>query len=276
MDISDPYSGLRGAPPYNRRLYARLSILAEQRVIDRASAVTVTTDATAQLYHQDFPGSRGKITVVPPLLSLAPTPPRGRPIGDGILKLVFVGTLYRRLRNPKFLIDCFSHVKDSVPGRQLELHFYGSVNDCSEELSSCPESARSSVFVHGLVPRSVVHEAMADADVLVNIGNDAEAQLASKVVEYMAAGRPVLNIVSVSKDTSVEALVGHPAVLTLRRTEDPPSQAIIESLAQFLSNLPGVPQEYADQVRERYSSASITGQYLAVLSQAIPSPHATG
>lgn len=276
VDISDPYSALKESPPYNRRLYGGLSVFAERRVVEQADAITVTTEPTATLYAHDFPRTRGAISVIPPLLSLPAAPPPGRDAGDGVLRLVFVGTLYRRLRNPAFLLACAAEVMDAVPGRELQVHFYGSVNDCAEDLAAVPERLRAGVFVHGLVPRAQVQQAMADADVLVNIGNDAEAQLASKVVEYMAAARPILNIVSVRQDASVEALADHPAVLTLQRTDTGPSREAVDALARFLRALPHVPQAYAERVRERYSSASIASQYLAVLSAPIPQAGGTG
>jgi hypothetical protein len=50
---------------------------------------------------------------------------------------------------------------------------------------------------------------MKDVDVLVNIGNDSAAQLASKVIEYLALGKPVLNLVSIDRDASVAELADY-------------------------------------------------------------------
>jgi hypothetical protein len=106
---------------------------------------------------------------------------------------------------------------------------------------------------------------MANADVLVNIGNDSDAQLASKVVEYMAVGKPILNIVSLAEDTASKALSDYPAILNLRRSDGPPSRQIIDAMARFLFSLPPVPKPYADSVRERYGPRLIGLQYAEIL-----------
>ncbi len=264
VDISDPYSGLKAAPPYNRLFYGWLSLHIERKVIAGADAISVTTESTAQLYRNQFSISKNKVRVIPPLMSLPKTPQRTR-YNDDNLQLVFIGTLYRTLRSPRFLLACFSELKAAYPQKKLELHFYGSVNDCGEELQTYSEMMRESVFIHGLVPRSVVHQAMANADVLVNIGNDSDAQLASKVVEYMAVGKPILNIVSIAKDTASEALSDYPAVLNLQRSDGSPSQKIIDELAGFLFALPTVPIQYTDSVRKRYGPELISLQYAEML-----------
>lgn len=266
VDISDPFCLMKEPSPYNRLLYGWLSQFVEGRVVAAADVVSVTTESTARLYAEHFPRSRGKTHVIPPLLSLPPTPARTR-APDSVIRMVFVGTLYRNLRSPRYLLLCLEALKAAHPGRGVEVHFYGAVNDCGPDFLACPDSIRNSVFVHGLVERKVVLQAMVDADILVNIGNDSEAQLASKVVEYMAVGRPILNLVSVVQDTSVEALADYPAVLTLFRDLNGPSPEAVAALARFVSNLPAVPAHCAESVRLAYAPGRIALQYAGFLEE---------
>lgn len=264
VDISDPYSPLKEPSPYNRTLYNWLSRIVENRVIAQADAISVTTDGTAGLYARYFPLSCGKTWVIPPLLSLPAIPARTRS-DDGVLRLVFVGTLYRKLRSPRYLLSCFAALQTAFPNRRMELHFYGAVNDCGEVLAARPLGVRSTVHVHGLVARKTVLQAMVDADVLVNIGNDSETQLASKVVEYMAVGRPILNIISKAQDISVETLADYPAVLTIQRLATGPSPQVMMSLERFLFDLPQVPPHNVQAVQERYAPLRIALQYAEIL-----------
>jgi len=265
VDIGDPFHLMEEPSPNNRRLYAWLNRWVESRIIRRSTAISVTTEATRALYELNFPESRGKTHLVPPLLSLPPVHEVARPAAQGdALRLVFVGTLYRRLRSPRFLLACFSGLVAAMPERRIELHFYGATNDCAEELAACPEPARSSMFVHGIVSRSAVHEAMAGADILVNIGNDSASQLASKVIEYMSVGRPILNIVSLPSDASLIALEGYSALLTLVRSETP-SPEDLALLRAFVQAPPQVDPAVRDQVRARYSAAHIAGLYRSIL-----------
>lgn len=265
VDISDPYSDMTEPAPNNFRLYAWLNRAVEGGVVAGADAISVTTDSTRKLYEASFPSSAGKIQVVPPLLSLPKYPCPTRKNEDQVIQLVFVGTLYRKLRSPKYLLACVSALSQAIPERRIELHFYGSINDCGEDFSAYPEDLKSIVFVHGLVSRECVVQAMIDSDVLVNIGNDSEAQLASKVVEYMAIGKPILNLVSIVHDSSTAALADYPATLTIMRSEEAPSQEVVEALRSFVLNPKFVDQKFADMVQERFSSESITGLYESML-----------
>jgi glycosyltransferase involved in cell wall biosynthesis len=255
--------------PYNRLLYGWLSNWVEGRVVAGADAISVTTESTRKLYIDYFLLDVRSVTVIPPVLSLpaapAPTPRLGRTV-----RIVFIGTLYRRLRSPTFLLACAATLKKAYPDIPLEVHFYGALNDCGDQLVAYTDMAAPFVFAHGMVDRVAVQQAMVDADVLVNIGNDSEAQLASKVVEYMAVGRPILNIISIEKDTSVAALEDYPAVLTIRRPEGNPSAELIERLHRFLADLPAVDAQIPRLVRERYSPANITRQYEQLLGIGSP------
>lgn len=264
VDISDPFALMKEPSPYNRTIYGWLSNWVEGLVVAGADALSVTTEPTRKLYTDHFRLDAHSVTVIPPLLSL-PASPVPTPRSDRMLRIVFVGTLYRRLRSPNFLLACVAHLKQAYPDMPLEVHFYGSLNDCGDQLVAYTDVAAPFVFAHGMVDRAVVQQAMADADVLVNIGNNSETQLASKVVEYMAMGRPILNIISIEKDTSVVALAEYPSVLTLRSSEEKPSAELIERLHRFLNNPPSVDAQSSGRIRDRYSAKNITRQYERLL-----------
>lgn len=156
----------------------------------------------------------------------------------------------------------------SVQGHKIELHFYGAINDCQEEFDACPAALKQSLFVHGLVSRENVLQAMVDADILVNIGNDCEAQLASKVVEYMAVGKPILNVISHPYDISVIALAGYPASMTIARSCDGMDAALIDALIKFVLFPPKVSQDVITDVRRRYSAERVTKEYEKILDSA--------
>ena len=268
VDIGDPFHLMDEPSPNNRRLYHWLNHAVEARVVKGADVLCVTTEATQHLYAMHFGLPAQRFVVVPPLLSLPTLPPPSPRTADAPLRLVFVGTLYRKLRSPRFLLACLTALQtalwESLPRRGVELHFYGTLNDCADEIAACPPAIREAVVVHGMVARAEALQAMVDADVLVNIGNDSESQLASKVIEYMAVGKPILNLVSLEHDASELALDGYPAVLTLVRDAGLPPEAIA-ALHDFVLAPPSVPPELAAEVGERYSAETITAHYAAML-----------
>lgn len=264
VDIGDPYALMRQPSPFNRRLYGLLSYIVEKRIVALANVISVTTNATASLYQQNFSLANGKTTVIPPLLSLPAPPPRAEQ-EDGILDLVFVGTLYSNIRNPRNLLKCFSALCQQFPDRHLRLHFYGAINDCHDILAQYAADPHITVLAHGLVDRAVVLHAMANADFLLNIGNHSASQLGSKVIEYMAMGRPIVNVVSIPDDISLGALSTHPSCITISADDGVISADTLSRLALFIENPPTVPQDYAEGVKRSYSTEEITRQYLALM-----------
>jgi glycosyltransferase involved in cell wall biosynthesis len=268
VDIGDPFSLMSEPAPNNLTIYARLNRYIESRVIARAQMISVTTEATRRLYETHFPLSAAKMHVIPPLLSL-PEPRMQLVRGiNAPIRLVFVGTLYSRLRSPRRLLECFAALVQAQPQTSLELHFYGSVNDCAEQLSAHTKSADSKVHVHGLVNRQTAFQAMYEADILVNIGNESESQLASKVIEYMAMGKPILNFISIANDTSVEALTDYPNTLTVAHTSQADlTPAMFNALCKFVLLPPPHDPTAAQRIRAQYSTEKVTRMYATLLEQ---------
>lgn len=267
VDIGDPFSLMKEPAPNNYRLYGLFNQLVERRIVRLADSISVTTASTQQMYEQYFSLPASKVRVMPPLLSIPAVPEPSSRAPEAPIKLVFVGTLYRNLRSPRYLMRYLAAMLTSAPNISVELHFYGAVNDCAEELDACPEPLKSSLFVHGLVARKDVMQAMAEADVLVNIGNDSQSQLASKVIEYMAMGKPILNIISLMRDTSLSALAEYPAVLTIERESTEPSLQALEELSAFLRQPPSVASESVEAIRKKYSLGHVADLYVSALEE---------
>jgi glycosyltransferase involved in cell wall biosynthesis len=271
-DISDPYSDMREPFPNNFAIYSKLNRGVEGRVMIGADAISVTTESTKVLYESSFPVSSRKIYVIPPLLSLPELDQTFPWQVDGTVRLVFVGTLYKKLRSPKFLLACIVALSRTFPAQRFEMHFYGSVNDCGDDFLMVPDMPNFRVLIHGLVSRRKVAQSMICADVLVNIGNDSEAQLASKVIEYMAVGKPILNVVSIAQDASISALADYPSTLTVFRSGSQPSFDVIKALGDFILNPRPVDVHIIDLIRSQFSEDHVVGIYASILEQHIPAP----
>ncbi len=221
IDLGDPFSFLSEVPPNNTRLYAGLNRRFERRCLARAGAVTVTNDATQDRYRESFPESAGKLHVVPPLLTLD-VPADAAPAAKGPARLVYLGRLYRTIRRPDFLLALFAGLAQDA-GTDCELHFYGDASECADSFAPYAALIGSKIHLHGPVPRSRVADAMREATVLVNISNTTDYQLPSKIVEYAASGKPILNIAETRADCSARFLAGYPLHLTLQATPGGPS-----------------------------------------------------
>jgi glycosyltransferase involved in cell wall biosynthesis len=209
-DIGDPFSLLDETPVNNPRLYASLNRRSDRAVLRRADALSVTVESCRTAYTAAFPEiAAEKIAVIPPLLSLPEGSAALSPLTGKGPHLVFIGTLYRAVRSPARLLELFRALRARLPG--LTLHFFGDLHDCADLV----DPAEPGIAVHGRVPRETAAAAMRAADLLVNIGNATPHQLPSKLVEYVATGRPILNLASTPADSGTALLARYPAALTL-------------------------------------------------------------
>ena len=116
-------------------------------------------------------------------------------------RLVFGGTLYRGVRDPQILID----LRKSLPD-EIEILFFGGC-DNEEDFERLKESG---VVCKGRVSTEQLRREYEQADVLVNVGNKIKMQDASKVVDYMALGKPILHIYQFLDLTTTETLEKYP------------------------------------------------------------------
>lgn len=265
-DMSDPFSYLQPTPPNNLRLYDGINRSMEARVFERANAVTVTCDQTAQQYTGLYPEWQTKFSVVPHLLCAEPVRTGSRAAAFMDLqpkskKLVFTGILDGRIRNPRPLLDACRRIAErgSVPGFQL--HLYGMIRDCETIFEEFRECRDKWLFVHGLVEKPVADKAVAEADVLVNIGNRYQCQLPSKLVDYGSTGKPILNVIGCPTDLTIGALKGYTAVLHLLSTEGKLVESQIDELEQFITRQQPLTDEVVNAWTQRFRLPAIVTMY---------------
>jgi hypothetical protein len=271
VDIGDPFSFVEGAPPNNQRLYRRLNVEAERRVFTAADAIAVTTEGTRREYATLHPENAAKVTVIPPLLSLpargAADGPRIFSGGDGRLRLVFVGTFYRAIRSPEFLLSLFRSLLETELGPRLELHLVGSTHDCDDLIARHRDLLGRSLFVHGVVDREAARAAMSEADVLINVGNENSYQLPSKVVEYVSTGRPILNLIAGEDDSSHAFLASFEGCLAIS-TAALPSAERLGALVDFLRSPPRPRRDAVARSIAPFRTEAIADAYEALIARA--------
>lgn len=261
VDIGDPFSLLDEIPLNNTAIYRRLNHRAEAAVLREADAVAVTVERCRTDLAASFPVDPGKLAVIPPLLSLPAAAKAGTPSHPkDETHLVFIGTLYRALRDPSYLLALFQALR--LRRRDLHLHFYGALNDCAPAFAIDP----AHIHCHGMVPRETIAAAMHDADILVNIGNATPHQLPSKLVEYAAAARPILNLASAVDDTAVAFLAAYPSALTILSQHPEPDQAAIESALAFIAAPPPIEATAIDRFLLPYTIERVAAGYAGLLA----------
>jgi len=270
-DSGDPFSLNLASPPNNLALYDGLNRRVEARVLAACDRFAITTAATQARYAAAFPAAARKTVVIPPLA--APIAVRHGDAffpADGRRHLAYLGNLYPRIREPGPLLDLLQRlrVQDPALADRTAVHFFGAAGPFAETLKAFA-AAWPDFRLHGMVDRDTVGRVLASADGLINFGNATEDQLPSKLVEYAAAGQPILNIAVREHDASATFLAGYPLAVTLAPREGAlplePMRAFLRDMAGRRADAPAVGRFLAP-----YSVEQVADAYLQALGAAMP------
>ena len=263
VDMGDPFAPMEDEA-INNMLYSRLNRHVERRILHKATTISVTTPGTIELYARIFDEAASKMVVIPPLLSVAHERASAR--DDDKIRLVYTGILYAKIRRPDFLLKVFHALLQTSLGPRLELHFYGYATQVEDAFAPYQDIMNRSIFVHGTVSRGRANQAIAEADVLVNIGNTTSYQLPSKVVEYVSTGKRILNIALIDNDSSAAFFSNYPLAITLLHSQ--PASAAAEQLYEFLVSSPTqMPADQLEAYVAAFMPAKIAEDYHALISR---------
>lgn len=267
VDIGDPFCFSDGVTVNNFALYESLNIRYEKKVFLLADAISVTTSATKKRYGEIFPFAASKISVIPPLLSVDAATANGTPCvfpKDEKIRLVFLGTLYKTIRDPGNLLKLFSKLLESDITEKLELHFYGEMGSCQDCFEPYNDIIGKKIFLHGLVDRKIAAAVMNNADILVNIGNDTAYQLPSKVVEYLFMMKPIVNLAKSSEDSSTSFFRQYTGVFCVVGNDAMTDPEIFDRLLGFIRCPPPIDATSRSQHLSSFKIDEIAAQYLGV------------
>lgn len=261
VDIGDPFSIDTTVPSNNHRLYRRLNRRAEAAVLNKCDAISVTVEGCRKIFMDDFAIGPDKIRVIPPLLSLATETEEGSAPFEknGFIDLVYLGVLYASIRRPDAVLALFAALHTQL--KNSRLHFIGDIQGCDDEFAQYPDLNGKFIFRHEPVARSRVAAILSSSEALINIGNDTSHQLPSKLVEYVAAGRPILNVVAQETDTSVDFLKNYARALTIICPDNSPTDTQIKQVVAFLTDTPEISKACLDNIVGNFRLGPISAAY---------------
>ena len=102
---------------------------------------------------------------------------------------------------------------------------------------------------------------------LLNISNKSDFQLPSKSVDYMATGKPVINICSIEKDLFKAFFKDYSLILNLLFIKDSITQNKVDELVSFLEKSHGAQLRQAELAKrlESFEVKTISQDYLNCL-----------
>lgn len=269
LDMGDPFSIAEESPANNFWLYSALNRRVERLLFRHADAVMLTNANVRNRYLGLFPECAKSMYVIPPLLSDTVIQSATRSVAplasNAPVRIVYVGSLYRHLRRPDFLLALFMDLVKVSRTQCFELHFFGNTDECNDAFIPYASQIGEAIQLHGVVAREDALAAVRDAAIVVNLGNTNPCQLPSKLVEYAAAGKPILNIVQMRGDPSEDFMRGYPKIFNLHDSGAPPSVEQIQQIEQFIDESLRVGDGRDERWVEQFKIGNIADQYASAL-----------
>lgn len=156
------------------------------------------------------------------------------------IRCLFAGNIYGNFRDPKYTLRLFDKTESPI-----KFEVIGSVKP---DIKS--EFELHNVIYHGPKPLKETKEALANADILVNIGNSMLNQVPSKLFEYISYGKPIVNICKNRNCPALPYLSKHKYVLNLYEEDE-----IFEDQVKLLNEF------IADNYQNRMSVDEIENAY---------------
>jgi hypothetical protein len=202
MHLSDPWvdSPYRNESPRARRRNERW----EASCFDEADAISLTTQGQVDFYGDKYPQLRSKLFVSPNVMPERAPARTGSRDASGILRLVYTGALYGE-RRPTTLLAAIARLEAAEPAARgrIELLFAGNMtDDVRDEIA---QADRAGIRAVGTLSLESAAALMDGADVLVSIEPEGrhplmKTFLPSKLLDYLAANRPILALTPVGSE----------------------------------------------------------------------------
>ena len=138
---------------------------------------------------------------------------------------VYIGSFQDiKVRDPEYIFKVARETPEDI-----FFHFIVSTWDksCSELRSRHLEGVKNVKF-YDPVSLNEAKNIINEADILINVGNNASNQIPSKVIDYICTGKPIVNFFNISDDTSKRLLDRYPLALNLWRGTDSAKQAAVK------------------------------------------------
>ena len=132
----------------------------------------------------------------------------GKARSDGKIHLLFCGWLYSDIRSPRYFLDIVSRLDE-----RFEVTFMG--KECELLRERFPIETKATIITLPNQPYEVALQAMADADVLINIGNSVPVHMPSKTLEYINTGKPMVNFYKLEDCPTLYYTKRYPLALNL-------------------------------------------------------------
>lgn len=180
---------------------------------------------------------------------------------DECIRLLFCGWLYSDIRSPKYFLDIVSRLDE-----RFEVTFMG--KECELLQERFPIQTKAKLVTLPNQPYETALQAMADADIMINIGNSVPVHMPSKTLEYINTGMPFVNFYKMDDCPTLYYTKRYPLCLNLSEN-DPDVDSAAERFIDFCIANKGktVDREYIEREYEDCTPEYIAQKILDALGE---------
>ena len=222
----EPYSAACVIPLLNRRtkkavyfmdptIYQSKKLKFRRKMLPRilaSSDLVLTTPFIQAAMREAEPQAAGDQIVQVGFPMICRNMPTGTAAPQGKIRLLYCGWLYSDIRSPQYFLDVVSHLDE-----RFEVTFMG--RECELLQERFPVETKAKLITLPNQPYDVALQAMADADVLINIGNSVPVHMPSKTLEYINTGKPMVNFYKFADCPTLYYTKRYPLALNLFEEE---------------------------------------------------------
>ncbi len=208
---------------------------------------------------------------VSPLNYIVARQPEQAPVvaTGGQVRVVYAGSFYRTFRNPQYFLDVVDHLLNRG-GCGPRFDFYLTTQECMEAIRALEKRYPESIAILPPISGEEVKAVIRSAGVLLNFSNDLDSFSPSKGFDYIATGRPIIDVVYKGRQQS-DVFKRYPVMLEIVTGGDVAADAA--RLAEFIKAAPGQ-QVGGDVLAAAYSEYMLPAVLAEPISRLNASPSA--
>jgi glycosyltransferase involved in cell wall biosynthesis len=220
-DYGDPWItplSVSFEPGFKKRVLGKI----EGKMARLMHALTVTTERTKEYYLKRYPFlDNEKIHVVTQGFD-AEAFSRKVEIKSDTFRIVYCGSLYRKIRDPINFFEAFNEIQKD----DMEVLVAGRINEFAHAMRK--EKFGDRIKFLGYLEHHVSLALEKGATVLLYIGNISDIQVPGKIYEYFGAGRPILALKGGDRDDSAAPIVRYNRGLVVQNRKEDIKEAILK------------------------------------------------
>lgn len=161
---------------------------------------------------------------------------------DGIKHILYVGSIPVNIRNPLFFLEVFTSLKRM----DVDLTIIGT-STCETMLNEYCTRDKRIRRIQQISHDEALHK-IDEADILLNLGNNINTMMPSKVFEYMSSGKPIISTAPIKNEPCIPYLAKYDYALIIDESNTIESE--IAKLDSFISNAKAIDP---NKLRQKFS-----------------------